>query len=317
MLKPVRRCRSDTALDRCGAYLADGGWLSQIYDSGVSGTEWDRLRADAAGNVTVRVYVSDRRDALEAEPGALPAPALCAQADDLLLYGARGRYLRLAVYPGGALRAYELTFPKRTIAALLPEPYAGNETLERYLGVAQSAYLDISEELARFPARLDPRAPDALPGLANWVGAGRWQAENALRRALTTAAPTLARRRGTGAGLMQLATLVTGRRATLVEGFRWGATARGEAQRHALRRLYGEERRGAALLLPPGVPDADAEALRALLPAFCPAGVRCRLVRLSEAAPLGGHCYLGVNSRLAAPPRPYVGEARAGGVRLE
>lgn len=311
MLQPIRYCRSDSELVRCGKFQSDGSYLSQVYDSGALGTEWNRLQLTGGESCTITVYASDNLTAIENM--VLSKPVYQSNAPDILLYGVFGRYIRILITPAAAFSGFEISFPKQSIAELLPAVYQGNEILERFLGVLQSAYMDQNKTLMRFHLRLLPTAQDALPILDNLLGVKDWKADTEL----LLAAPKLLRRRGTGEALKKLAQQLTGYRAVLVECFQWAMLVKNEHERKALQILYGSETRSAVLLLAPTTKNRDYNRLKELLPDFCPVGVSCRLIRLEYAMLLDGHCYLGVNSRLTEPPCARFGEARVGLIRLE
>ena len=308
----THRYRSHRDLKQCGGYVRGDTYRSRWYRGLGTNMEWLRLSLRCAGAVTVGVYTCEAPGEVWDET---LAPALERAAGDLLLLGVRGRYLSFTVRPAHALLSYELSFPGRSIDALLPAAMQGNETLRRLLGVYQSLYMDTSRLRAELPSRLDPLGGDPLPGLGRWLGAERWLRGGLPAGKLLAAAPLLSRLRGTRRGLELLLEMSTGGRGTLVESFQWRKRVQSAAERADCARLYGGD--GVTLLLPPDTPEEAVRFLREVLDDFVPLGVSWSIVRLEEGATLDGHGYLDVNMRLTEPPPARMDEAAADGVILE
>lgn len=271
----LRRYRSSWDLDQCGR-LEGGVFRSRWYAGLGPGMEWLRLTLDGPEGLRVRVYA---RDTPLEEPEA-GVPALERTANDLLLYGVRGRYLTFSVEPGAELRGFTLSFPGRSIAEGLPAVLQDDPTLRALLAVYQSGYLDLNSRLRAFPGRLDPGRPDALPQLARWLGAERWAADPAAGRKLLPQAALLARLRGTRRGLQLLSRLLTGHPCRLAGD--------GGAKLHILASAQADR--------------TDVNQLRRVLRDFIPAGVPYTLIHLEDGAPMDGHCYLDENAVLTEPP---------------
>ncbi len=308
----LRRLRSDVDLAECGAFQ-DGAYRSRWCQGLSDGMEWLRLTLEGGAEPPcVQVFATDA-------PEEDAAPSLERTGTDLLLYGVRGRYLRFTVDPAAGLTGWTLTFPGRSIDQGLPFVLRGDETLRKLLGVYQSAYLDQNAARSRFPDRLDPLAPDPLPGLERWAGSVRWlwSAPRSLRPRLTAAAPLLNRLRGTRRGLDLLVRLAAGESGRLVEQSQWARSIPDAAERAACGRLYGADPYQAALLLPGDVPGDIAAFLRDVLPDFLPAGVECALIPLPDGAPMDEYSFLDENARLTEPPPPALDEASLDGLELE
>lgn len=316
MAERFRRYRSDRDLRRCGVYDSAGGYRSQWYQGSGAGMEWLRLSLEGVQSPQVRVYAVDEPP--EVWDGSLE-PVLEAHAGDLLLYGVRGRFLCFTAAPAQGLAGYALSFPGRSIDAGLPDVMQGDDTLRRFLGVYQSAYMDLNQSCARFPGRLDPRAEDALPELKYWLGAARWMRDMPQLPELLAAAPMLNRLRGTRRGLDLLLEVVTGGRGELVEHFQWRERAAGMSakEREDCARLYGADRAGAALLLPEDTPPAALRFLTEVLEDFIPLGVACSVLPLQAGAPMDGHSYLDSNAELSEPPPPALDETDLDDLTLE
>lgn len=298
MERTIRRYRSDRELSRCGQ-LGRGLYRSRWYRGLDAGMEWLRLSLTVSGPVFVRVYATDGEPD---GPVDRMEPVLERPADDLLLYGVRGRSLCFTVEPGAELRGYELTFPGRSIDSLLPCVMQGDDTLRRLLGVYQSLYMDLNRELAGFPARLDPLGDAPLPELAHWLGASPWMGRGLPEPELLASAVELNRLRGTKQGLRLLARLVTGQECEIVEQFRWKAQAGSLQEREGCARLYGADWSGVTLLFPVGTSEQALSRLKGVLEDFVPLGVSCAVVRLEEHMTLDGHSYLDSGARIADPP---------------
>ena len=283
MEEPLRRYRSSYDLTQCGQ-MVEQQFQSRWYQGLGPDMEWLRLTLDAPVPLQVRVFVSNTPGTLEAS-----VPVLERTANDLLLYGVRGQYLAFSVEPGDALQGFTLSFPGRSIVEGLPFVLQDDDTLRALLGIYQSGYLDLNDELRCFPLRLDPASPDVLPQLPRWLGARRWSMEPAIQQKVLSQAPLLARLRGTRRGLQLLARLITGRPCQIIdEQTQRGSGASSPPQ--------------VTILLPSQVSTEDARQLRSLLPDFIPLGVSYTLIYLKDGAPMDGHCYLDENAVL--PPRP-------------
>lgn len=308
----LRRQRSDIDLTACGAF--DGGAYRSRWCQGLrAGMEWLRLTLEGAeGLPCVRVFAADT-------PDEEAAPVLERTGVDLILYGVRGRYLRFTVNPASGLTGWTLTFPGRSIDQGLPFVMQGDETLRKFLGIYQSAYMDQSAAYNRFRERLDPLGTDPLPGLERWTGALRWlrNAPEAVRPKLTAAAPLLNRLRGTRRGLETLIRIVTGGSGRLVERFQWARSISDAGERAECARLYGADDFQVTLLLPGDVSREAAAFLKDILPDFLPAGLECVLNRLEDGAPMDGHSFLDDNAQLTEPPPLVLDETSLGEFELE
>lgn len=298
MDRTIRQYRSDRALSRCGRF-EHGRYRSRWYRGLDAGMEWLRLSLTVSGPVFVRVYATDGEpdDSIDAMEPALERPA-----EDLLLYGVRGRFLCFTVEPGEHLQGYELAFPGLSIDSLLPSAMQGDGALRKLLGVYQSLYMDLNRELAAFPARLDPLGAAPLPELARWLGASSWMDRGLPEPALLAGAVELNRQRGTRQGLRTLAKLVTGRECEIVEQFQWEAQARSLQERESCARLYGQERSNVTLLFPADTPEEKLALLKGVLDDFIPLGVSWAAVRMREHMALDEHSYLDSGGQITDPP---------------
>jgi len=261
---------------------------------------------------------------------------------DALLSDAEGRYLWVELELVGdasttprvdGFRAY---FPRQSYLRHLPAIYredsASEAFLERYLSIFESVLVDIEEEVDSITRYLDPAGvpPGALSWLADWlaVESGPAWPESA-RRELLQRAPTLFKKRGTREGLLAVIRLY----------LRHAATESGTGEDGAGNDRPGDDRSGPGpifLFEPSDLDCIDTSEVRAvyerLLPCpQCfivltrsrfdedvvqtvdrivdreqPAHTVGRAVQLRPWIELGGHSYLGVNSRL--PDREFTVE---------
>lgn len=298
MERTIRRYRSDWELSRCGRFEY-GRYCSRWYCGLGAGMEWLRLSLTVSGPVFVKVYATDGEP--DGPVGGME-PALERPAEDLLLYGVKGRFLCFTVEPGEHLRGYELTFPGLSIDSLLPSVMQGDDTLRKLLGVYQSLYMDLNRKLAGFPTRLDPLGTSPLPGLARWLGASSWMDQGLPEQALLAAAVELNRLRGTKQGLRRLAKLVTGQECEIVEQFQWKARTSSLQERESCARLYGKNHSNVTLLFPVGTSKEKLSRLKGILEDFIPLGVSGAVVCLDEHMTLDEHSYLDSGVQITDPP---------------
>jgi phage tail-like protein len=203
-------------------YVAEGTFVTDLIDSGISRCRWHRVRVVAdvptgtAVSAAIVVSEDDRftdSDWQQAPPGVT----------DFLVDQPPGRYLTVRVRLSGdtsatpVLHRIRLDFPRTTSADLLPAAFrqdpAADDFTERFLSLFDTSLAEIDRVIERYPALLDAAGvPDqALPWLAGLLGlsfeAG-WDAE--VRRALIAAAPALYRRRGTPWALTEAIRVVFG-----------------------------------------------------------------------------------------------------------
>lgn len=328
--------------DRTGLALAPdaerGVYYSRVFDSREKKTTWHRLRfyglTGTESSVQVTVYASESRlvmsdgipvDAEDAiRRGNLSWEELdrCFEPyiqerftypQDVLLHRVRGRYLwfRLDMEASGgrlpSLTGAQIYFPKDTWMKYLPEIYQQGEEstsfLERYLGIFQSMYEDMTKQIEEVPDRLNPRTADlpSLRFLAEWVGiehAELWNEEQL--RWLTANAIWLHQYRGTVRFLKEIMKLYTGKEPYVVERHRLEPYFDGSEKEKQLKQLYSSNPYEFTLLVNTDDMETGAQdsTLRQLADMARPAGMDCRIVVLKPYIFLGQYSYLGINSVL-------------------
>ncbi len=302
-----------------------GTYRSCVFDSGEAQTVWNRMQVMGNFGIGTRavlsVYAADTRivtageafpagdvEALLKDASVSPetldrlfAPCLQAEfssPEDVLLHRVRGRYLwfrlELEGRPGRrpAVQGIKIGFPKDTWLKYLPELYQEDADsasfLERYLGIFQSMYEDLSDRIGEMPLHLNPRTAELeyLEWLAEWLAVENRELWNESQlRYLVSNAASLYRIRGTVRYLKELFRLYTGREPFVTE----------EDPEHGPGGVT-------VLLDTSGVRDSmgntRSRAIRKLAEMTVPAGASCRIVELRPGILLGQNTYLGINSVL-------------------
>lgn len=315
-----------------------GTFISRVMDSREKETVWHRLTTDceALGNASIqislytsetdRILVNGKMERLEDYLHRQQVPTeekrkrlnaclikTVLNPADILLYDVKGRYLwfiiRLFSQKSAvpAIRSLQFFFPKESWSRYLPGVYrrgqGENGFLDRYLAIFQTMYGDLEQAIRQSDRLLDPALAD--PRVVNWL-AGWLSVDNvslwpmARLRHFLQEAVSLYGIRGTRKGLLNLVKLYTGYPAFLVEYMELESLMSDLKQRERWERLYGTDKTCCFLLVmeeavsQPG----QKKAVEALIESVRPAHVPIRLVILKPRLILGGHCYLGVNSRL-------------------
>lgn len=255
---------------------ANDFYVSETFDSGEIGMQWDRLKLETPSrNIRVSVYIYDGEEDSE--------NIIQSKFGDVLLFsnGTKGRYLRFEVY--GKFNAYALSFPKQSFAEFLPAVYQNNELLERYLAVFQNLYLDTEAVIDGFYKELDPMRGSINAELVQWLEAEDFLG---LPNRLLSITGLLYRLKGTSNCIKLLIYALTGEMPVIEEmSFKYF-------------RLLMKNR-----------PDIGEERLKKLITRFVPVGVRFKIIYPDEI----GLYILGMNSVLADAKPVIVGEAFLGG----
>ncbi|MCM1539754.1 MAG: hypothetical protein NC121_00655 [Blautia sp.] len=248
-------CLSGRNLLRCGSQYGfqqdDGGlsvdpekdtavFVSQVYDSGGDGTEWNHLLLDIDREAVLELYawlfdrIDEEGEQLLREDTASwfrdhkKSAQYRSDYRNMLLYGnGCGRYARLAVRvlrsreKEQLFRGYDLSFPKESFTEYLPAIYQGNSQLERFLAVHQNLYLGLEKSIDGLAERLDPElcTKNQAVRLARWIGWGELakQVDEDILRELLQKSISLAKKKGTCGYYIEMTRILTGRDAFLIE----------------------------------------------------------------------------------------------------
>jgi phage tail-like protein len=228
---PASRCYSwygrCLAADRIGStppltLETSGSFVTAPIDSGIPRCQWHRVQIDA--DVPTGTGLEIELTTLE-DPAATPHPADWWQAPsgalDSLVDQPPGRYILARVTFSGngtatpVVRRVRLDFPRVTSLDLLPAIYRENpiaeDFSERFLSLFDASMAELDRAIERYPALLDANhvPGEVLPWLGKLLDIAADPAWNeARRRTIILAAPTLYRLRGTVAGLKMAVGLV-------------------------------------------------------------------------------------------------------------
>jgi len=315
-----------------------GVFWSRLLDCGEKETVWHRMTMDSRslGEASVRFsfYCSESRNAVwqgrnrdldellrspdltDEDRRTLSAPALARTAlnpTDILLHELRGRYVwfRAELLPGGGetpeIGNLRLRFPQETWLRYLPEVYqadpAGKDFTERFLGIFQSLWDDLDEEIRGVARCFDPDAVgrEYLEWLAGWLDVEDvylWTEEQL--RTLVRRGMELYRIRGTRQYVCEIVKLYTGQEPWVVEHSGIEPFFADAGQAAVLKELYGESPYMVTLVLDSSALESS-DAHRALLHVIDsakPAWIEVNLVVLKPYIFLDKYSYLGINSAL-------------------
>ena len=320
-----------------------GIFWSRLLDSREKETVWHRLTMDSGslGDASIRVsfYCSESRtvslrgetrdlgellgdpaltdgDRLEASGPCLVKTVLAPR--DILLHDLTGRYLwlRVELLPQGGqspeVGNVKLRFPKETWLQYLPEIYqadpAGSSFTERFLGIFQSLYSDLDEDIRQVARCFDPDVVggEYLEWLAGWLDVedGYLWPEEKLRT-LVRRGMELYRIRGSRRYVVEMVKLYTGQEPWVVEYSQVEPFLTDTGRSALLRELYGQSPYMVTLILDgSALESSDAyKALLRIIDNAKPAWVEVNLVVLTPYLFLDKYSYLGINSTLD-PYRP-------------
>ena len=315
-----------------------GIFWSRLMDSREKETVWHRLTMDCGslGEASVRfaLYCAETRtvpfrgeerdlgellgdpgltdgDRREISASFLRRTALSPR--DILLHDLTGRYLwfRAELLPQGGqspeVGNLTIRFPKETWLRYLPEVYqaeaAGRSFTERFLGIFQSLYDDLDQDIRQAARYFDPDAVggEYLEWLARWLDVedGYLWPEEKLRT-LVRRGMALYRIRGTRQGAVEMVKLYTGREPWVVEYSDVEPFLTDAGRSALLKELYGQSPYMVTMILE-GDALESSEAYKALLRIIDnakPAWVEVNLVVLTPYLFLDQYSYLGINSTL-------------------
>lgn len=315
-----------------------GTMISRLLDSREKGNLWHRMVMDGEnlGDTSIQfaIYASDLDWLMWEEkktgisefmknPGISMEnkkkaflPYLAKRAlnpEDILLHDVQGRYLWFIAELFGqgnnhpSIRMIKIYFPKQTWISYLPCVYQNDlksaSFLERYLGIFQSVYDDMEQDIRRSACHMDPDAGqgDFLLWCASWLKIGNtylWTEEK-LRKLLKCAAGLFSKR-GTRDGLLELVEIYTGEKPLLIETCQLEEFVRDGHRKKELERLYGTDDYACCLLVREAcIPSSrEYQALMAIVGEAAPAHMEVRIAVLKPFLFLGEYSYLGINSGL-------------------
>ena len=227
---------------------------------------------------------------------------------DILLHDIRGRFFWALIdqYNSGnetaAISEIRILLPAVSWIDHLTQIYRSSDRqthfLERYLGIFQTIYEDLEEEIAGALSHFDPECAesDFLVWLAGWLhisDTNLWSEEQ-LRKLLLNAV-RIYRMRGTKQALSEMISLYTGEPPMIIEGTRIKEAAASMPDGKTLLEMYSGNPYSVTVLIKPG---HDTNHVRRIALNMIPLGTELNLVELDSLIFLDNYTYLGVNSSL-------------------
>lgn len=230
---------------------------------------------------------------------------------DILMYELKGRYLWFCMefinYEENQLRinSIKIELPQVTFMDYLPEYYRKNSErnsfLERFIGIFQSIYVDLEDEIDYTPTRFDVDLTnkDFLSWICEWLSvkdAAIW-GEKRLRK-LVKEAIKIYKMKGTKRAIAKIVQEYVGIEPIIVEQFDIKNNMYYDIQKDIVENLFGDNGYIFTVMIPEAyVKDNESyvELLR-VINGVKPVDSICNLVVLSDQIYLGHHCYMGINS---------------------
>lgn len=318
-----------------------GRYLTRLFDSGDTSTIWHRLLLHtencSADEIRMTVYAADHEQfshkgeqlriddvlhdktlTLDEKRDVLSAfvKKRVNGAKDALLHDVTGRYVWVYVEIFGisdkpaVIHDLLLYLPAESWIDYLPQIYrksdAPNGFLERYLGIFQTLYEEINDDIRRISDRFDPECAekDFLPWLAQWLDLSNsavWEEEK-LRKLLLKAVQ-LYRSRGTRESLSAIIELYTGEKPFIVENIALQEHIGTQTYEKSLLPMYGDDPYKIWVLIRREVirSNRDVDILWNIAREMMPVTVDFELKILEPFIFLGQYSYLGINSYLSKP----------------
>lgn len=231
---------------------------------------------------------------------------------DCLLSKVEGRYLWFALLFNpkkkvARIKGIQIYFPKESWVNFLPEVYqkqvGENDFLERYLGIFQSIYDDMTKKIEETPHLLYPRFADFefLQWLATWLATENimiWNQKQLIY--LMENSIRLYGIRGTKEYMEEMVCLYTGCKPYIIEYYQTRAYKTELKKEELLERLYGEHAYIITIILPTGVVKTQQELviIQRIVNHAVPAYLECKIVVLEPFIFLNRYSYIGLNSVL-------------------
>lgn len=311
-----------------------GFFLSAPLDSGEKGTVWNRIRfsweSSPRNNLEIScialdqltltrgqeiISVQDYFEDLTIDATAKEAlfDELCQEkrsnTQDMYFTNLKGRYLWIKfaytsyICEESRLQNCMVWYNVKPVTDYLPMVYQEqNDFLKRFLAIFQSLYYDFQEQLDYVTQFLDVDCVSGayLRWLAQWMGCvypANWS-DDKLRRFLKMSF-SLFQQKGTRQGLEHLITFATGRQPILLELWKIMEICGEAYTRNAYDQLYGNaESIFWVLVSQEDMQECDMQELLQLIQWYQPIHAQAHVAVLKEQMLLGGHTYLGINSRI-------------------
>ncbi|MFS0726560.1 phage tail protein [Paenibacillus sp. 1P07SE] len=318
-----------------------GVWISKALDSGQMETEWHKIQVDAMAvgdtQYNIRYYASDqeeliiglnrvRLDDYLADESLSPSEKFAAlsglwskplrDAEDALLFGAKGRYLWVYLELVGSehhapsIRSLKVHFPRESYLRYLPAIYdhqaSSGDFLSRYLSLFQTMLEEMDGKIADMPRSLEPAHTGgaSLKWLLGWIGieAEDFWTEDQLRQLLVHA-PTLYSMRGTRYAMELLLTIFTGEKPIILEYEQVRPLKENPELGEVSDHLYAADPHTFNVLVKVEHVETDVKraAIQQLIDAFKPVFATGKLVILQPWVYMDLHSYLGMNTVLSEP----------------
>lgn len=233
---------------------------------------------------------------------------------DMLLHEVQGRYLwiRIQLVAQGKflpqITKIKIIFPKNTWLDFLPDVYQENAVsasfVERYLGMFQSLYQDMTDQIHRIPQYLDPDAAQGpfLEWLSTWLSVEDsylWNEEQL--RYLVLHGRELYRKRGTVEYMQEMVRLYTGRTPYIVEYQHLEPYQGNPDHMEHLQMLYGKNSYSFTIVVDMNgrISNKEYQVLTRIVERAKPAHVESNIVVLEPYIFLDKHSYIGINSELS------------------
>jgi len=294
---------------------------SMIFFAPIDSTEeegsWGRLHFDVetTGDVAYMVYVAANDNKVDIQ-GATYFDLIrlyeildCkrfVQAEDILLYELKGRYLYLEIRctGTGTARIKNIWIDRQgdNFMQTFPRIYQEeNSFFHRFMSVFSSVYNDMEDEINRLPEllNLDTCDPSLLLIYAQWMGidVGEGYLPDDILRELVKNAYTLNRMKGTKWCLKKLTKILLGEEAVIVERNVTEDHITAE-QIETINRLYGNSMYDVTLLISRNLSELEKSRVTDIVKQFIPARCNLHIVELGRTGALDSHIYLDMNARI-------------------
>lgn len=230
---------------------------------------------------------------------------------DVLLNDLTGRYLWVSIEALSgesgeiSFESMKIEFPKVSFTEYLPEVYRQNQAsdsfLERFVGIFQSIYVDVEDEIDYTPINFDcERAPvDFLRWIADWMSIKDitvW-GEDKLRQVIKNAIK-IYKMKGTKRAVAKIVQEYTGVEPIIVEQFDVKENMYYDKQKKVVENLFGDNGYVFTVMLPQAaVKDSETYAsVLKIISSVKPIDAICNLVVLNDRINLDHHSYMGMNS---------------------